>query len=681
MLGIGIDTGGTCTDAVVYDTEAGKVLATAKSQTTHEALEMGIGNSIGKLPMELVERVDFVSLSTTLATNACVERKGGRVCMIFIEVSPQTVKETYQNYGFESTEFMKFLPADVSRKIEPDWNLLESYIPEIMEKYDSVAISQLLPRENNGGYEKKARDIIRKHCDLPVVCAYEIFKDLNAIKRGAGALLNARLIPVMQDFFRAIHRVLEEKHIKVPVFVMRSDGGLVSEEYSMKYPVETLLCGPTASVKGAMELMPQSNAIIVDMGGTTSDIAIVENGQAVVNNEGVKVGDWQTFVKGVEIDTFALGGDTHVSFKDGKIFLGNRRVLPISMLAVTNPEITEEIRRANEKPKGSSKALYEHFVLTRSIEGREEFYDESEKKCIEALKKGPLSMSRLAEAVGADIFTLKTDRLETEGIIMRSGFTPSDAMAILGDRSDEGINLEAAEAAAEFIGKSTEKDPADIPGIVYDLVKERLYCQLVRIGWQHDEKHLSARQRQAMSETIMDFARESFWQKKSDKVHFQRHGMSTDAVLVGVGAPVHVFIKDVADMLGTKSQVSEYSGVTNALGAMLGDVCTSDTVEIGVDYSFNPDTSDAILPDREYDSDRAYIVYGDSKYAYYDQDEAIEAARNISRENACQKALSCGAREVYQVTYDNRIKSSEMNYGGDIMLGISVTAQARGTLM
>ena len=87
MIGIGIDTGGTCTDAVVFDITERCILASAKSQTTHDHLEQGIGNSLDKLPKELLHQASFLALSTTLATNACVENKGGRVFMIFIGVS------------------------------------------------------------------------------------------------------------------------------------------------------------------------------------------------------------------------------------------------------------------------------------------------------------------------------------------------------------------------------------------------------------------------------------------------------------------------------------------------------------------------------------------------------------------------------------------------------------------
>ena len=78
MIGIGIDTGGTCTDAVAFDMAEGRILASAKSQTTHDHLELGIGSSLDKLPEKLLHQASFLALSTTLATNACVENKGGK---------------------------------------------------------------------------------------------------------------------------------------------------------------------------------------------------------------------------------------------------------------------------------------------------------------------------------------------------------------------------------------------------------------------------------------------------------------------------------------------------------------------------------------------------------------------------------------------------------------------------
>mgnify|MGYP005785238573 FL=1 len=672
MTGIGIDTGGTCTDAVIYDLDTKTVLASAKSATTHERLEIGIGESLGKLPQKLVGQASYISLSTTLATNACVENKGGRVCLIFLGVDRRTVEESYQKYGFEGTDDMRFLDADPAREIEPDWDRLECMLPEILEDYDSIAISQVLPRENNGLYEKEARGRIREKKDITVVCAYVIFKDLNVIRRGAGAFLNARLIPVIEEFFAAVHRVLEEMQIHLPLLIMRSDGSLVSEQYSLQYPVETLLCGPTASVKGAAELMPSKQAVVIDMGGTTSDIAIVKGGIPKEDREGVRVGRWQTFVRGIAIDTFALGGDSQVGYKDKELFLCPRRVWPVTELAGCYPGVLPELEKQLNRYGGNTKPLYEHLVLMKSIRGREKHYTEQEKSICGILKEEPLSMEQLAGRLGTDVYYLDTARLEQEGIVLRSGFTPADAMVLLGDRKGSAYQeeaLRAAECAAGFLAKSTGRERQEIPREVYRLVKEKLYCNLVRILWEDAHGNSGA------PRDLELFAREAFAAEMREMQgdcagedhSFFRNRFSTDAALLGVGAPTHVFLEDVARALHTRGVLSEYSGVCNALGALLGDVCVYETVYIQVDY---------VISNWDVESEK-FVVYGDEKETFFSMEEAAARAVVLAEHRAEKKARDCGAGEIYSLTHTVKKKEGSTNLGS-VLLGARVTACARG---
>ncbi|MCI8991736.1 MAG: hydantoinase/oxoprolinase family protein [Eubacterium sp.] len=675
MTGIGIDTGGTCTDAVIYDLEKKIILASAKSATTHEKLEIGIGKALGKLPDGLVRQASCISLSTTLATNACVENKGGRVCLIFIGVRPETLEESYEKYGFEGIGNMRFLEADPANDTAPDWERFEKMLPQIFEEYDSIAVSQVLPRENNGAYETEARKRILAKKKITVVCAYEIFKDLNVIKRGAGALLNARLIPVIENFFEAVRHVLDEKQIDLPFLIMRSDGSLVSEQYSRQYPVETLLCGPTASVKGAMELMNEREAVVVDMGGTTSDIALIKNGAPKTDSEGVSVGKWQTFVKGIDIDTFALGGDSHVGYREGGLFLQDRRVLPVSSLADAYPQVLEEMELRAKQYCGSARPLYEHLILMKPPCGKEKHYTETELEICRILEDEPLGICRLAEKMDIDVYLLDTKRLEKEGILLRSGFTPTDAMVLKGDRTEmehQEEAMRAAEYAAGFIAKSARIKTEEVAEKVYDLVREKLFCSLVRILWEdaHDGKTAPA--------GLYEFAKEAFIQEKALQTSvskkqsgsaacFYKNTFSTDAVFLGVGAPIHVFLEDVAKMFHTGCTVSSHSGICNALGALLGDACVYETVHIRADYVIS-----------HWDTEReTFIVYGEEKKSFEKIEEAIDYAGERAKARAKKKVLECGAQEIYYLDYEVKKKEGATNLGS-VLLGAEVTACARG---
>ncbi|MCC8150828.1 MAG: hydantoinase/oxoprolinase family protein [Lachnospiraceae bacterium] len=692
MIGIGIDTGGTCTDAVVYDLEKEEILASTKSSTTHEKLEKGIGESLGKLPRELVEQVSYLALSTTLATNACVENRGGRVCLVFIGVSIKTLQENYESYGFEGTADMRFLDADPSKGMEPDWEAFEAMIPEILDGYDSVAVSQFLPRENNGAYEKEARRRLKKksaeqanssavqldrktaHIErnrITVVCAYEIFKDVNVIKRGAGAYLNARLIPVIEEFFAAVHHVLDDMGLSFPLLIMRSDGSLVSEEYSRNYPVETLLCGPTASVKGAMHLAGEEQAVLIDMGGTTSDIALVKGGVPKTNPDGVSVGGWQTFVRGIEIDTFALGGDSHVTYHSRTLMLEPERVMPISTLADQYPDVLAAVEACANRYNGSARPLYEHLLLQRSLSGKESRYTPQEREVCEVLTTGPKSIGETAELLGIDVYQLDTERLEREGILLRSGFTPTDAMVLKGDRTGMAHPEEAAEAArcaAAFIAKCTGRkaeQAAEVADEVYRLVREKLFCNLVRILWKDGHE---GKRKLIVPGELESFAKDAFAvEYDGEQQGFYRNTFSSPAVLLGVGAPVHVFLDDVARALHTAAHVPAHAGVSNALGALLGDACVYETVHVRVEYEIS-----------QWDEEgEVYTVYGDWKEVFDNLDDAALRAAEIAEFRAERKVRECGAVEITSLTHQVKRKKLTTNLC-TILQGADVTACARG---
>ncbi len=679
MIGIGIDTGGTCTDTVVYDLNKKQVLGFAKAQTTHERLEVGIADSLRQIPRDLIEAASYISLSTTLATNAAVEHKGGRVCLIFIGVDQKTVEESYQNYGFDGTDFMYFIEGDAMKGKEPNWQEVRNQLPSMLEGYDGVAISQVFARKNNGAYEKQLKEIIEESYELPVVCAFEIFKDLNAVKRGAGALLNAQLIPVINEFFDAVEKVLKKEQIHLPFVIMKSDGSLVSADYSRKYPVETLLCGPTASAKGGSELFVKEdskihNAIIIDMGGTTSDIAMIKNGQLLLDEEGVKVGNWQTFVKGIAIDTFALGGDSRIYYKNNQLLLGDRRVHPISLLAKDYPQILEGLKKCNEKEKGSARPLHEHFLLLNGdkVKSSPENYTENERGICQALSQGPLSLLELASRVSKDAFSLKTQRLEDEGIILRAGFTPTDAMAIKGDFEMEEGSVAAARLALEFMARSmgiyeTCDYETKLCNWAYYLVEERLYCNLVRILWT-DSKEEAADQEEL--EMITQLAKVRFKKEQSKMLEeeFFQNIFATDAYLLGVGAPTHIFLQDVAKALHTKGLSSPYSGVSNALGALLGDVCAYETIYIRVDNQISAWDEEG----------EEFVIEGD-RLRFDNLEEAIEKATALARERSKESALKSGANKVYDIKVEVKQLTGATN-NGEISLGAKVIACAKGSL-
>lgn len=665
-LGIGIDTGGTYTDAVLYDFETKTILHSAKSLTTKENLALGIGGALDGLPAELLKKAEIVSLSTTLATNACVEEKGGRGKLVFIGGDEDVILRTGQSYGLPDNNEIFFLDGEVDYRgqvtKEPDWDAFIEDSKKWISDADAVAIVQQLGVRNSST-EQKAKELISSVYGLNTICGYELFSDLNYIKRGASTLLNARLIPVIEGFLEAIKISLRERDIHAPVVIVRSDGSLMSETFTTIRPVETLLCGPAASVMGGIELTGEEDCLIVDMGGTTTDIAIVKDAVPVKAHDGVKVGKWQTFVKAVYIDTFGLGGDSRVLVDNtGTLSLGTERVIPLCIAAAKKPDMKRKLKQLSRSVRITHEPQHEFFLLVKDIEGNTRF-DEDERKICQALKEqGPLIYAEAAVVLGKKFFSSRIDRLEREGIVMRCGLTPTDMMHAKGD-----FNLFDADAsllALEYLSNRLQQPTTWVTDTVYDLVKERLYFNIVRMLLEDQNPDYK---RDGLDYHMERLIRESWKQfKHPDPKQFLRLSFQMPASLVGVGAPIHLFLPDVARALGTKAVIPENAGVANALGAIVGNV--SATVEI------------LVKPD----PDGGYIVFGKEGNSYTpDYQEALSIAMEEAKRAAVEEAKKRGAAGDLSVRTKrdyNEVLAKQMPEGMFLSTTISATAIGRVVL-
>ena len=657
MKGIGIDTGGTCTDAVIYDFETGQVLSEAKTLTTHHDLKIGITEVLRKLPAALLRECEQAALSTTLATNACVENLGGKGKIIFLGVSRKVFMDTWRSYGFRSLDDIllvdcRILP-DPAASEEPDWEALRERLPAFLTDCDCVSIVQLFAANHGGAYELKVQELIREYPqfqDMPVILGNTLFADLNAIRRGAGALLNARLVPVVCAFMAAIRDVFTAMELDVPITIIRSDGSQMSEAFAAERPVETLLCGPAASVIGACTLSDTPNAIVVDMGGTTTDIAIVKNRVVKRAETGIQVGDWKTFVKGLYVDTFGLGGDTRVYYdRGGKIHLGKNRVQPLCSLAAEYPQVMEKLKKLDDSDRLNVCPLHEFFILLKDIEGDEtgHFY-QSEKALCRALKEGPLSYEEACAAMEKDIYTADFSRLESAKAILRCGLTPTDFMHIRGDFT--AFSTEASLHAAAFFVRSSEAETVEaLAQKAYDLVTERLYKNLVRILLTTECTPLSKNPFDAQMDELINYAWQLAGTAGSRNKSFLPRIFETRARLVGVGAPTHIFLPRVAKMLRTQAVLPEHASVANAVGAVTGQVTAVTEV------SLRPVTGE--------DFGNVIVVSRDHRRTFSSRTKALSFARKEGRRIAADQAQKQGARGALEIREEVIRNDAPMGYG------------------
>ncbi|TIV76455.1 MAG: hydantoinase/oxoprolinase family protein, partial [Mesorhizobium sp.] len=340
-LFLGIDTGGTYTDAVLWAEEGGpkgKVLAKAKALTTRHDLAVGISGAVDAVLEKAgtdPASIKLVSMSTTLATNALVEGQGGRVALIMIGFSEADLARDGLKTALGSDPVV-FCPGghDVhGNAAKLDLSGLEAALPELGGSVSGFAVCAYFATRNPA-HELAARDLIREKTGLPVTASHELSAKLGGPRRALTTLLNARLISMIDRLVAATEGFLEARGIAAPLMVVRGDGALVSAAFARQRPIETILSGPAASLVGARHMTGLDDAVVSDIGGTTTDVAVLDSGRPRLDPEGATVGGFRTMVEAVAMRTFGLGGDSEVALEDGalnpKILLGPRRLVPLA---------------------------------------------------------------------------------------------------------------------------------------------------------------------------------------------------------------------------------------------------------------------------------------------------------------------------------------------------------------
>ncbi len=151
----------------------------------------------------------------------------------------------------------------------------------------------------------------------------------------------------------ALSRVLADESVDAPLMIVKGDGSLMRAEVALECPVETILSGPAASVVGAGFLTGLADFVVADMGGTTTDVAVVEGGRPVINADGALIGGWRTMVEAVDMRTCGLGGDSEVSLdRHARLIVGPRKTMPLSLLATTHPAVLARAARDRASSSG-----------------------------------------------------------------------------------------------------------------------------------------------------------------------------------------------------------------------------------------------------------------------------------------------------------------------------------------
>lgn len=579
-IGIGIDTGGTSTDAVLIDLDTRSILDTSKALTTHYDLMTGILQALDGLDPDLCRKAELAGLSTTLATNACVEGKARKSRLLLLGIDHEGIARNGARFGLRDPDDIRYLPCRTTIRgevlEEPDWDVLRRHAKAWFYDVEAVAVCEIFAVRNQGVLEKKAAQIIQEQTGLPVVESSTLFGDLSSLERAASALLNAGLIPITRDFLNAAQQAFRARGITAELMVVRSDSSLMSRSFAMEHAVETLLSGPAASALGGSTLVGADQAIIVDMGGTTTDIALIDNRLPILCEDGIRVGDWKTLVRGLFSTSFALGGDSVIRWRFDQLTIGPERVIPLCRLAVRHPEIVRTLRDQIRATPTHSLPLHEFLTLGRSDWESIPMRPEEERLC-RALSRGPLSIQQAANLLHLDKYLLDTSALEQSGAIVRAGLTPTDIMHVRGDFT--AYDTDCARLAAEFAAASLDMQPEALCRRVYTEIERRIFLGASQMLLEHTHPYFRKNGLDAGIQAVLELQ----WKnRKQAPSGLLRLGCYTPATLIGIGGPIHLFLKQAADALHAPCVIPDHAPTANAVGAVTGQITATVSGEVRV---------------------------------------------------------------------------------------------------
>ena len=338
---LGLDVGGTFTDAVIIDGH--RVVATAKRRTTKNNLMNGIGEALDAvLEGYDASNIEQVTLSTTVVTNTIVEEKE-QVVDLYVVTGPGRnvddifpVKPIYlQGYTDHRGIVVEHTPADAVRGIA---NMVQA-----RSGTDLAAVSAKFGVRNPQEELSITEEL--KNTYHTISNGSLLSGSLNFPRRTISAYFNSAVTLVFTVFKENVEDALRARNIVAPLHILKADGGSLPIEHMVSRPVETAFTGPAATVLGlsALGVIGNQHTVALDIGGTTTDISLWKHGRPLMTKNGVSIREYPSAVRSFAVTSVGIGGESVVRFKNGNLTVGPERVGPSVALGGIEPTLGDAL--------------------------------------------------------------------------------------------------------------------------------------------------------------------------------------------------------------------------------------------------------------------------------------------------------------------------------------------------
>jgi N-methylhydantoinase A/oxoprolinase/acetone carboxylase beta subunit len=337
---IGLDVGGTHTDVVLLD-NAGllrEVKVTTDASDLFRSVLKGLDAVTEGVDTAAIRRI---VLSTTLTTNAIIQGTIPAVGMI-VSAGPGIDPEHFRTNPHYVC--VKGCIDHRGREIEP---VRPEEIQAAAARFRDTGIRQVGVvgkfSVRNPAHEIRIRELLGDSFDT-VFLGHRVSGNLNFSRRIATTYLNAAVYPIHKSFFDAVLNSLSAKGMHLPLRLLKADGGNMRLESSVEYPAQTIFSGPAASVMGAVAMATgDEDAIVMDIGGTTTDLAVLIGRAPVLDPHGITIGPYRTLIRSLETLSIGMGGDSAVRLRNGRLTVGPDREGPAMLFGGSVPTPTDAL--------------------------------------------------------------------------------------------------------------------------------------------------------------------------------------------------------------------------------------------------------------------------------------------------------------------------------------------------
>ncbi|MCF7875687.1 hydantoinase/oxoprolinase family protein, partial [Candidatus Bipolaricaulota bacterium] len=448
-----------------------------------------------------------------------------------------------------------YVPGRFNAKGEVVEPLDEEMVLSLLEDWEDEVVGYAVSgyfSVRNPRHEEKVEELIAERTEKPVIAGHELSRKLGFYERSVTAVLNVKVIPIIESFIEGTRQALTRRGIDAPLMMVKSDGSLSRSSEVKKKPIETIFSGPAASAIGARWLSGKDNGVVVDIGGTTVDIAVLDNGLPELATSGVQVGEWKTKVQSMDLRSVGLGGDSRIKLdKEGRVVFGPETSKPLAFGDLSDSKLNRiefyEDTSFIEKTKAKASEL--------------ESLNEMAVKLFRLVGEEPVNRTKLfnlareTNIVRAGFYL---EELEKQGFLRRVALTPTDLLHVIGEYT--GGTVEAPRTGAEVLSRKSETEPRQFANAVKSAFEKEIALEIVK-------KYV------LKEEPDCDFNQNPLWNYLTKKepgdltVNFE-----LNSPLIGIGAPAGVFLPSAAEKVGADFIEVENYSVGNAVGAVTGQV-------------------------------------------------------------------------------------------------------------